>query len=171
MKRFDPIADALADPRTAERLRQELAEKLEATDLASCWPWRGPANRDGYGRLKAAYRIDVLAHRVAWALANGHSPGDALILHRCDNPQCCNPAHLYAGDNARNVADRVERGRTRTGKRPGELNPAAKLTARQVAYIRKRIAEGATNVEIADQMPVGHAMISRIRREKAWVAG
>lgn len=74
-----------------------------------CWHWEGGRNSDGYGVVRLGRRL-VLAHRLAYALAYG-SPGRSIVRHTCDNPVCCNPAHLIAGTQAENVADMIERGR------------------------------------------------------------
>jgi hypothetical protein len=89
-----------------------------------CWPWTG-ATRSGYGCLTV--KVDGKpksrrAARMAWALANGRPLGPGMMaLHRCDNPPCCNPAHLYEGTAADNMADKVARGRQ---SRSGARNPA-----------------------------------------------
>ncbi|MGH0033016.1 MAG: HNH endonuclease [Myxococcota bacterium] len=59
------------------------------------------------------------AHRIAWGLANGADPGDAHVLHRCDNPPCVNPAHLFLGDAAANAQDRHQKGRSAIPVRRG----------------------------------------------------
>lgn len=82
-----------------------------------CWPWTGFARR-GYGwfydRLgtKKVYRR---AHRVAWELVHGDVPAGGVVCHRCDNPLCCNPMHLFVGSHADNVADKMSKGRQARG--------------------------------------------------------
>jgi hypothetical protein len=76
----------------------------------ACWPWRGFRDPKDYGHFffDGAY---VYAHREAWAQANGLIPEGLCILHRCDNPPCCNPAHLWPGTKAENNADKAAKGR------------------------------------------------------------
>ena len=73
----------------------------------SCWEWQGPL-RDGYGNT-VRFGMNG-AHRVAWFLTHG-DPGKLHVLHDCDNPRCCNPAHLHLGTHQDNMRDMVARGR------------------------------------------------------------
>lgn len=99
----------------------------------ACWPWNGARYRAGYGRIRRG-RIQRAAHREAYELAVGTVPRDKLVCHRCDNPPCCNPAHLFLGTAADNNGDRHAKGRD--GRLPGELHPMAKLRTEDVIAMR-----------------------------------
>jgi hypothetical protein len=71
-----------------------------------CWEWRGNRNNRGYGKLGKIY-----AHRVAYELASGPIPSGLEVMHSCDNPPCCNPAHLSVGTHADNMQDMARKGR------------------------------------------------------------
>lgn len=78
-----------------------------------CWIWRGAVTAPmGYGNVKVDGR-NIGAHRRAWELAHGPIPEGMFVLHRCDNPPCVNPAHLFLGTHADNMADMKAKGRVR----------------------------------------------------------
>lgn len=134
----------------------------------ACWPWTASCRGNGYGRFKIEPRVSVATNRLAWALHNQKDPGPMLVCHSCDNPPCCNPGHLWLGTVRDNNADKIEKGRGRTGPQDGEQNGAAKLSALQVETIKAMIRAGKNNKEIAKPFGVTHQLISRIRRGKAW---
>jgi hypothetical protein len=80
-----------------------------------CWPWTGQTNNRGYGRLDIwteGRHIRLLAHRVAVTLSAGSEIGEAVLMHSCDNPPCCNPAHLSRATQADNMQDALRKGRS-----------------------------------------------------------
>jgi len=88
-----------------------------------CWEWQGKLTPDGYGYCSFMGRTH-LAHRVMFLLVRGRWPKDCA-LHRCDNPRCGRPDHLWEGDRAANNADRDAKGRTARGARHGRWNPGS----------------------------------------------
>lgn len=85
-----------------------------APDLGPCWTWTGATRNGGYGSIKIRGRRHC-THRVAWTMERGAIPGDMNVLHKCDNPPCVNPEHLFLGTDADNVHDMVAKGRQARG--------------------------------------------------------
>jgi hypothetical protein len=79
-----------------------------------CWEWQASVNLDGYGRFCLKGKR-IRAHRLSWVLANGEIPEGMCVLHKCDNPPCVSPDHLFLGTRADNVRDMVQKGRCRSG--------------------------------------------------------
>jgi hypothetical protein len=96
-------------PTAAERFWRKVA--VGAPD--ECWPWTERATHTfGYGSFSVGYR-KVGAHVYAYELTNGPVPDGLQVMHCCDNPPCCNAAHLSAGTSADNLRDMRDRGRSR----------------------------------------------------------
>lgn len=105
--------------RTAAPLEQRFWQKVDRRAVGGCWPWIGYRNAKGYGRIVVDGR-SVAASRVAWSLTNGvEFPRDKFACHACDNPPCCNPAHIWPGTALQNVQDACRKGRY--GARPATV--------------------------------------------------
>lgn len=142
--------------------------KVDMRGPDECWEWQGGRTSGGYGRFKLASYRAVTASRVALIGNSRQEPVGMYVLHKCDNPPCCNPHHLFFGTNQDNMADKNAKGRARTGDQAGEKNPRAKLTEAQIALIVQRIRDGWNNKQIAKDLPVTHSMISLIRLGRMW---
>ena len=133
---------------------------------SDCIIFQGAKDKDGYGwQRKVGERK---AHRVAYVLANGPIPNGLWVLHKCDNPSCVNPDHLYLGDGFQNMKDRKDRGRNTGWKMPsryGEANSNCKLSNEQVLEIRQRYKRGLTKA-LATQYGVCDQTILRIARKE-----
>jgi hypothetical protein len=131
----------------------------------ACWPWR-KSTRYGYGQawidLDGRGKRNHVASRAAWILTHGQPPDGLCVLHRCDNPPCCNPAHMFLGTRPENSADMVAKGRQCKHSGPG--NPASKLSAGQVREIRSRAARGEPLLRLSREFDVHASGISRLVR-------
>ncbi len=141
--------------------------KFDEKPEGQCWNWRFSKDQNGYGQMKIG-RKPVRTHRIAYALHYGVWPGEFMVCHTCDNPSCCNPAHLWKGTNQDNQNDSVRKGRKNAVSMAGETNPSAKLSKEQAEQAVTLIAQGLTNKRIASMLGVSHAAISLIRLSKAW---
>jgi hypothetical protein len=111
----------------------------------------------------------MLAHRAVWEVSNGPICDDTLICHRCDNPRCVNPDHLFAGTVADNVLDRVTKGRSRSRPPQGEQHPNARITADDVRMIRSLYATGQHSLQaLGTVYGVSNNRIRAIVKRKAW---
>lgn len=119
----------------------------------------------GHGRFGVAGR-DELTHRYSWTLAYGAIPAGMSVLHRCDNPPCVRPDHLFLGTRADNVRDMYAKGRERQASAPGERNGQAKLTWVSVHAIRA--AAGVSSAALASEHGVTTSLIAMIRRGVIW---
>lgn len=130
-------------------LHEAFWSKIKTGAPSECWPWTA-SRRRGYGRYGIAKGPTLSAHRVAYALTKGAIPDGLCVLHKCDNPPCCNPDHLILGTIADNNADRKRKGRNGQGGARGTKHRSAKLTDSDVIDIRRAVASGATQPEMAN---------------------
>ncbi len=133
-----------------------------------CWEWRGEGKGDGYGKFRTPGGPRG-AHRVAHSLAIGPIPDGMVVMHLCDNPPCCNPAHLRADYFIANVADRDAKGRQNFPY--GERMPKHRLTTAQVVRMREDYAARVlSSADLSRKYGVSQPMVSMIVRGKAWRA-
>lgn len=165
----------------------------------ACWEWRASRDFDGYGQVSigsrtAGTRSSTKAHRVMYELFVGQVPDGFMVCHRCDNPPCCNPAHLFAAPPAENSADMIRKKRSLQGDRnPARVNPGnlrrgddhpfrqhpelaargerasqSKLTEALVRDLRARAQAGESHSSIARELGVTHTTVGRIVRRQSW---
>ena len=136
--------------------------------MLTCINFEGGKDKNGYG-WQRGYG-ERKAHRVAYVKANGPVPEGLWVLHKCNNPSCINPEHLYAGTPKQNGEDRVAAGNSRNPTNTdvrGEKNPNAKLTQKDVEYIRS-VYKWGMGPELGRQFGIHPIMINRIVRGEAW---
>jgi hypothetical protein len=138
-------------------------------DLGRCWIWTASSTRDGYGRFKLD-GTEILAHVVSLIEAVGNDPDLDQACHRCDQPSCVNPNHLFWGTNSTNQIDCAAKGRHHLQKaRPvGTNNANAKLTEKDVKSIRLRLGAGESRTSVANDIGVSYHTIRLIQIGKLW---
>lgn len=151
----------ISAPRKRRNLRDRFNEKIRITP--GCWLWLGARNNKGYGQVTGRRGRNVLAHRASYELHFGHIPDGHMVLHRCDNPACVNPDHLFTGTAKDNTQDMMQKGRQKVPQ--GAANHRAKLTEEQVQAIRQ---ETGSIRSIARKYGVTHGAITPILSGKSW---
>lgn len=128
-----------------------------------CYLWLLSYSKDGYGRCDASGN-SRRAHRRSYEAEHGVSlPVETQVLHRCDNPGCVNPDHLFLGTNADNMADKARKGRVRVYR--GEDSNLAILTEQQARAI---LNEPGTHQAIADRFGVNRVTVTNIKSRRTW---
>jgi len=167
----DKISIILADPAKRASLQRRLWAQIRGGDNSVCWEWFGKARANGgYGRLSAGRKIQVRAHIAVWVLTNGPIPEGLCVLHKCDNPSCCNPDHLFLGTKADNTHDMMSKGRMSAPPiHLGEAHPRATLTVELVKKIRAipKWKHG-DRKRLAAEWGISPKNISDVRYNKVW---
>ena len=155
------------------RLIRRFWKKVDVRGDDDCWEWTASTKGNGIKHLYGQFYIKgykmVRAHRVAWIIKNGKATENLLVLHKCNNPLCCNPAHLYLGTASDNSRDAVRAG-THTGfKMRGENRPHNKLTKYDVLEMRRlyetrKISYGL----LAKIFRINYSQAWRIVNRKRW---
>lgn len=153
------------------------------TRKESCWEWDGCKlkGKFPYGRFNINGRL-FLTHRVAFLIHHGVDPVGKMVCHRCDNPACVNPAHLFLGTAKENALDCAKKGRSNKpsgeahyyAKHPdetmkGEKNPSAVLAESDIPNIRTEYASGSTSLKkLAQKYGVAFSTIAFVIHRKTW---
>lgn len=180
-------------PKLSPQDIQRFHSKVQAQASGDCWPYQGAKFFRGYGAFKVKGRM-LKAHRVAYFLHYGVDPSNLLTLHTCDNPPCCNPAHLYLGttqDNSRDAVlrnrmpkgdnnfarkypERVPRGDNHPSRLHPELRPRgeqharAKLTDDLVREIWRLTSIGIGPAEISRRLCINKSTVENVKSGRGW---
>lgn len=141
-----------------------LKAKISVNEANDCWEWQASLNTNGYGQFRFRNRPQQ-AHRVSWVLHHGEIPAGLYVLHKCDNPLCINPDHLFLGTQAENIADAMSKDRWRTPRPVGESHGNAVMTEDDVRAIR---ASSEPSRRIAKRYGVTQSAIQHIRKRRSW---
>lgn len=133
---------------------------------SGCWVWTAGRNTDGYG-VTSINGVTKTVHRVIlWLLSDMDLTSDMHVLHKCDNPPCWNPDHLFLGTNTENIQDAARKGRLQP--RQGSKSPKAKINE-EIAYaIKLRLRQGENQSFIARDMGIGPKIVNYIAGGHTW---
>lgn len=133
-------------------------------ELGQCWEWTAFTDRNGYGRFQYNQK-GTYSHRASWMIAYGNIPANTDILHKCDNPSCVRPDHLFIGTQQQNVSDMIAKGR----HCHGEQRWNSKLTKVQADEIRERYANGERNKSaLGREFDIHESIVRRILKGERW---
>lgn len=150
--------------RTAE---ERIAKKCNISD-SGCHEFMGHRDKDGYGKIRLKGKMQAV-HRVIYRLKVGDIPDKYCVCHRCDNPSCCNPDHLFLGTHQDNMIDMTLKGRRAKGEKIGcrrEGHPLSKLTEEQICEIRA--ISHMKQRDIADLYGITQSHVSNIKNNVRW---
>lgn len=148
----------------SERARQFWSLVDQSGGLWACWPWMGYRDQNGYGRGPFGWTRN--AHRNAYGLLHPDFDRSLDVCHHCDNPPCCNPAHLFAGTHQENLQDAGRKGRL--GKARGERHGNSKLDWNKVAAIHRMRAEGVSERAIGRAFGVSQVAVHFVLSGATW---
>ena len=140
-------------------------KKVKKGKPEECWEWMAGRFVDGNGNFWDGKKNEY-ANRYSWYLHYGDIPKGLLALHRCDNPPCVNPNHLFLGTHKDNIADCIKKGRKVILR--GEDHGMSKLTKEKVLEIRRLLGEGKLQKTLAQIFDVTPTTIHEVGRRKTW---
>lgn len=157
---------AIPIPEFTESDKARFWAKVDVRGPDECWPWKGGVGTGGYGSFSKGKKYSLRANRVAMAL-DGRDPLDLLSCHTCDNPPCCNPAHLWAGSGLENAKDAVSKGRYRVGEMHGR-HTKPECTARGERHWSATMPEKRQRGSINGNAILNESDVARIKVEPYW---
>jgi hypothetical protein len=150
--------------------------KVDIRGPLDCWEWRAGCNGNGYGTF--TYRgKSWLAHRMAYMLHHGYLSKKSNVLHHCDNPACCNPAHHFLGTHQDNAYDAMEKGLLEGSLDSLDINHHPALTPEQVEWILAQPRPGRGRkqwmIDMARELGVGKTTVENVvyRRCRVEIGG
>lgn len=146
----------LRHPETPKYSIEDILSKVNKVK-SGCWNWTGPKISKGYGRI-SFQNEHLIAHRLVYILLKGEIPKGMNLCHTCDNPECCNPDHMFIGTQKDNMIDCLKKNRS----------ASAKLKYEEVKAIRSLTKIGIDSKQLALLYGVSNKQIKRIIKGTAW---
>lgn len=160
----------LTEDEKIERLKKSFEKHVIRQE--GCWSWKGPIAKGGYPVMSCRRKVGSdRGHKVSWIIHYGPIPKRMHVCHKCDNPICTNPEHLWIGTFKQNNDDKIAKGRGRYGPLPvfkGSLNPGSVLNEEKVKEIKKLLNEGHSSYGIGKEFGVSKTTILRIKNGVNW---
>lgn len=160
----------LTDEEKLERLKKSFEKHVIRQE--GCWSWKGPIAKFGYAVMSCRKEIGPCrGHKASWIIHKGPIPEGMHVCHKCDNPICTNPDHLWIGTYKQNNDDKIAKGRANFVNPPvkkGSDNGSSKLNEDQVKEIKVLISQGHSCYGISKKYDVSNTTIKRIRNGENW---
>jgi hypothetical protein len=163
------IAGHAARLRPVRPIAERFWEKVDVRGPDDCWEWKAAHGQHGRGTFMVGSKRhgtqrQVPAHRFAYELEYGPIPNGMEACHKCDNPPCCNPRHIFAGTHKENMEDMAAKGRSSQGERDSQ----AKLTTDKVLEIRRLCASGMPQEKVGKLYGVTQGAVWLIVTRRRW---
>lgn len=153
--------------RTPSEYPEYIYSRSEPVTESGCWIWTLAVDKDGYGRAWLGNK-KWPAHRLSYMTFMGPIPAGLFVLHKCDNPSCVNPAHLFVGTPLDNMRDKCNKGRVK-GARRGENHHRAKLASETVISIRAKYDSGQVGARaLAKEYGIAYRHAWNIVKRRIW---
>ncbi len=146
---------------TKQPLQKRFEKFVMPEPNSGCWLWTGGTDGSGYGQIGNGHGKTIHAHRASWLIYKGLIPDGLSVLHKCDNPPCVNPQHLFLGTQQDNITDCCNKKRQCIGQE----RPIAKLTNEMVIAIRR---DPRTHKEIAIAFNISRTTVAYVKNGKTW---
>lgn len=130
-------------------------DNVDISDIDSCWNWKRATSQHGYGRISHKLKY---SHRLAWVKTFGEIPEGMHVLHKCDNPLCCNPNHLFLGTHQDNMRDRNKKGRCAKNT----------LTIEEVKEIKRKLKDNHKTRKLSEEYNVSYYIIYNIKTGRTY---
>lgn len=147
-------------------MSERLADKY--VESGDCWIWTGAKNKNGYGCVSTGKGTSTTAHKASYQVHVGPVAEGLDVCHKCDNPSCINPKHLFLGTRKENMQDSKRKGRQNPARAKGEETGSSKLTNDQVISVFKSAKAGVSLSQIAKTYNVRKQTIWSIAHGKSW---
>jgi hypothetical protein len=139
-------------------LKESFDAKYVPDPNSGCWLWVGCYDKNGYGLIQSNRKLKK-AHRVSYEFSSGEElPSYVMVCHKCDNPSCVNPDHLWVGSNSENQIDAAMKGR----------HAHQKLSSEDVLDIRKRYEAGEMPTKIAKMYDIACSYVRNLATRRKW---
>ena len=139
-------------------IKERIKKNILINQDTGCWEWQKYKNKSGYGKI--TYNGEKwTVHRLSYKEFVGEIDNDSMVLHKCDNPCCCNPKHLYLGGYSENSRDMIRRDRR-------DKNKYQNIVDRKTAIKAFKFLKTKSNKEISELLGVSVQAVCRIRQKK-----